>query len=318
MADINIYDRTLKIIARDYAEVFLKLAFPDEEVRLIGTLENVELSLPEERVDFIHQLEYNGENYLLHVEFQLQHKKDFPKRVFVYSAEFTDQFDIPVISLALYLERRESPIPDSYTVCLGNNVINYFSYPVLKIWDYEKEIREGKFPELAPLLAMIVKKPMVDTLEEERRLILQETDAKKRADLLACAVTIASKYFDRDFLWRFFREEVEQMRNVSFIEDWIKEAEEEAARRGLQQGIQQGIQQGLQQGIQQGVQQGYAQACREDIVSLLEDRFELIKGNILEQLENVVRVESLRMLLKKVPKVETQEEFLEFIKFAVG
>ena len=100
------------------------------------------------------------------------------------------------------------------------------------------------------------------------------------------------------------------MRNVSFIEDWIKEAEEEATRRGLQQGIQ--------QGIQQGVQQGYAQACREDIVSLLEDRFELIKASILEQLEKVVRVESLRMLLKKVPKVETQEEFLEFIKIAVG
>ena len=84
MAEINIFDRTLKIIARDHAEMFLKLAFPEENINLVGTLENVELALPEERVDFVHEIEYNSEEYLLHIEFQLQHKKDFPKRAFIY------------------------------------------------------------------------------------------------------------------------------------------------------------------------------------------------------------------------------------------
>ncbi|MBC8231338.1 hypothetical protein H8E77_17440 [bacterium] len=76
------------------------------------------------------------------------------------SFELTDQFDKSVISLALYLKRRESPIPESYTVSLGNNVVNQFSYPILKIWDYEKEIKSGKLRELAPLLTMIVKEPL--------------------------------------------------------------------------------------------------------------------------------------------------------------
>jgi len=160
MAEINIFDRTLKIIARDHAEVFLKLAFPGEKINLVGTLENVELSLPEERVDFVHELEYNGEEYLLHIEFQLQHQKDFPKRVFIYSAELTDQFDKSVISLALYLSRRESSIPANYTVSLGNSVVNRFSYPVLKLWDYEKEVKSGRLRELVPLLPMIVKEPL--------------------------------------------------------------------------------------------------------------------------------------------------------------
>ncbi|MFQ6040262.1 MAG: hypothetical protein ACE5PV_05350 [Candidatus Poribacteria bacterium] len=294
MAEINIFDRTLKIIARDHADVFLKLAFPGEKIKLVGTLENVELSLPEERVDFVHELEYNGEEYLLHLEFQLQHKRNFPKKVFIYSAELTDQFDKSVISLVLYLQQRESPIPESYTVPLGNNVINRFSYPVLKLWDYEKEIRSGEFRELAPLLSIIVEEPTVETLEEERQLILQEKDAKKRARLFATAVTIASRYFERDFLWKFFREEMKQMREVPFISDWIKE------------------------GWQEGWQKGYAQACREDIISLLEDKFGVVKGNILKSLDRVERVESLRMLLKRIPKVETQEEFLDLVKIAVG
>jgi len=294
MAEINIFDRTLKIIARDHAGVFLKLAFPGEKINLVGTLENVELSLPEERVDFVHELEYNGQESLLHIEFQLQHQKDFPKRVFIYSAELTDQFDKSVISLALYLSRRESPIPESYTVSLGNNVINRFSYPVLKLWDYEEEIRSGRLKELVPLLPMIVKEPTVATLEEERQLILQEKDDKKRGRLLATAITIASRYFDQDFLWKFFREEVGDMREVPFISDWIKE------------------------GWQEGRQEGYAQACKEDIISLLEAKFGVVNGNILRSLDKVDRVESMRMLLKKILEAETQEEFLDLIKIAVG
>lgn len=296
MAEINIFDRTLKIIAQDNAEVFLRLAFPEVKIKLVGTLENVELSLPEERVDFVHQLEYSDKEYLLHIEFQLQHKKDFPKRVFVYSAELTQQFDKPVVSLALYLKRRKSPIPKSYAVYLGKDVINRFSYPVLKIWDYEKEIKTGELRELAPLLAMIVEEPTPETLEEERRLILKEEDDKKRARLFATAVTIASRYFERDFLWRFFREEVEQMRQVPFISDWIEE--------------------GRQEGLQEGRQKGYVQARREDIISLLESKFGVVNGNILKSLDKVERVESLRMLLKKVLEVETQEEFLDLIKIA--
>jgi len=302
MAEINIFDRTLKIIARDHAEIFLKLAFPGEKIKLVGTLENVELSLPEERVDFVHELEYNGQEYLLHLEFQLQHKKDFPKRVFIYSAELTDQFDKSVISLVLYLEQRESSLPEDYKVSLGNNVINRFSYPVLKLWEYEKEIRSGEFRELAPLLSMIVGEPTVETLEEERQLILQEEDDRKRARLFATAVTIASRYFERDFLWKFFREEMKQMREVPFISDWIRE----------------GWQEGRQEGLQEGRQEGYAQAYRESIIFLLEDKFEVVSGNILKSLDEVERVESLRMLLKKVPKVETQEEFLDSVKIAVG
>ena len=158
-------------------------------------------------------------------------------------------------------------------------------------------------------MPMIVKEPTVETLEEERQLILfaslsgyfvnrQEKDDKKRVRLFATAITIASRYFERDFLWTFFREEVKQMREVPFISDWIKE--------------------GWQEGRQEGRQEGYAQARREDIISLLEDKFGIVKGNILKSLDKVERVESLRMLLKRVSKVETQEEFLDLIKIAVG
>jgi len=218
--------------------------------------------------------------------------------MFIYSAELTDLFQISVISLVLYLERRKSPLPDSYTVCLGDKVINRFRYQVLKLWEYTKEIRVGKFPALAPLLLMFVEEPTEETLIEERELILQEKDERKRAHLFSAAITIASRYFERDFLWEFFSEEVEQMRSVPIIQDWIEE--------------------GIQQGRQKGRQEGYIQACKESIVSILENRFGIVKPALLDELEKVKRVESLKMLLNRTTEVQTQEEFLSLIKLAAG
>ena len=108
---------------------------------------------------------------------------------------------------------------------------------------------------------MLVEKATEETLIEERELILQEKDAQKRAHLLAAAVTVASRYFNRDFLWQFFSEEVEQMRSVPIIQDWIEE------------------------GIQQGRQEGYIQARKEDIISILENRFGIVKSALLDELE---------------------------------
>ena len=216
---INIFNRTLKIIARNHAQTFLKLAFPDSEIKLLGVVENVEISLSVKPVDFVHRVSHNGQEFILHLEFQLDHQADLPQRTFITSAELTDQFKMPVLTLVLYLRPRKAVIPNEYETRLGDAVVNRFVYPVLKLWDFIGQIRGGGLRELAPLLAMLVDNPDEAILTEERELILQETDEQKRVELLAAAIAINSQYFEKAFLWKFFSEEIEQMKNVSFIED---------------------------------------------------------------------------------------------------
>ena len=286
MTKINIFDRTLKIIARNYADLLLRLAFPDVPVRLVGTLENVELSLPVRAVDFVHRVEYQAQEYILHLEFQLEHQAGFPRRMCGYYGALTEQFEQPVMTLALYLKPRQSPIPSEYVVTLGEQVVNRFTYPVIPLWDYVEEIRSGQYRELAPLLTMLVREPNPDLLREERELIRQEPDEQRRADLLALAVTIATCYFDKAFLWRFFREELEQMREATFVEEWIQE------------GIEQGLQQGLQRGLRQG-QMESRRTQRENILQVLRARFELSRQKerpLANQLETVDDLDDLRDL----------------------
>ncbi len=117
--NINLFDRVLKILGRHYAESFLKLAFPDSNFQLVGILENVEITLPDRRTDFLHRLRVGDEEYLLHFEFQFRHRTDYPRDVFTFSAELTDQHKKPTITIVLYLEWRESDPPGEYVVQIG-------------------------------------------------------------------------------------------------------------------------------------------------------------------------------------------------------
>lgn len=265
MTAINVFDRVLKILARNYADSFLQLLLPNVSLRLVGTLENVELAIPEERVDFVHRVQWEEQEYLLHIEFQSEHRADVPERLFVYSALLTKQMGLPVITLVLYLRPREAPLPSTYQVQVGNEVLNRFEYSVVRLWEYADEIADGRWPELSPLLVTLVQKPDERVLTRERELILQEQEPRKRADLLACAVTVGARYFDKEFLWRFFREELEMMKEASFIEDWLEEKLEEGLQQGLQQGLQRGLQQGLQQGFQKGLEQGREQGLEQGL-----------------------------------------------------
>lgn len=238
MVTINVFDRVLKILARNYAGSFLQLLLPDVSLQLVGTLENVELSIPEERVDFVHRVLWEEQEYLLHIEFQSEHRADVPERLFIYSALLTKQMGLPVITLVVYLTRRETPLPDAYQVQVGDETLNRFEYPVVRLWEYADEIAAGRWPELAPLLVVLVREPDEGTLARERELILQERESQKRANLLACAVTIGARHFDRDFLWRFFREEAKMIKESIFIDEWLEEKLEEGLQRGLERGIQ--------------------------------------------------------------------------------
>ncbi len=230
MAMINTFDRSLKVIARNHADLFLRLALPNIPLTLINQPENVELSLPVQPVDFVHRMLHQGQEWLLHIEFQLEHFADFPRRMCHTHGALTQQFKMPVLSFAVYLQRRKAPLPTEYLVEIDNVAINRFSYPVIKLWEYTDQIRNGQLRELAPLLVMLEEAPTEETLQVERQLILAEPDPDKRADLLAIAVTLASRMFDREFLRSFFREELAQMQHATLIDEWLDEAVQKAVK----------------------------------------------------------------------------------------
>ncbi len=46
-------DRASKLVFKEYADLLLKLAFPDQKVRVVNVEENVEINLPTRPVDMV-------------------------------------------------------------------------------------------------------------------------------------------------------------------------------------------------------------------------------------------------------------------------
>ena len=207
----NPYDHSLKIIARTYPEHFLRLGFPGQPMKLLGTLSNVELALEIDRVDFLHEIELNGERAYFHVDFQLTHTEECPRRFFVYNGMVTElKKPYPVITLPIYLRPREKEIPDCYEVKVGGVVFHKFTYEPVRLWMYVDQILSGEYYVFAPLLPVLLSPLSEEHLFEERQVILRhEADQAKRRTLLTTAILVAaqSKLFAPDFLWELFRED---------------------------------------------------------------------------------------------------------------
>jgi hypothetical protein len=105
-------DRASKLLFRNYADILLRLTFPDQQVRLVSVEENVEINLPTRPLDTVMIIASADEQGLeeeraLHVEYYTRHRGDLPRTLFIYSGELTDRMGMEVITVVVYSERRE-------------------------------------------------------------------------------------------------------------------------------------------------------------------------------------------------------------------
>jgi hypothetical protein len=69
-----------------------------------------------------------------------------------------------------------------------------------------------------------------------------------------------------------------------------------------------------EEGRKQGLQQGMLQRSREDIVEILETRFEIVPSTITERVYTISDLSILKYLHKKAVTVESLNEFKDLLK----
>lgn len=290
-----VIDRSLKVLAREYPDAFVRLTLGQLGIEGQGWrlqfLENPEVNIPEKRLDSVYQLKLDHKEYLLHLEFQLHHQPDMPERMFKYAAFLTESYGLPVIPVAIYLERANyNNLPQAYVVELNNLVVTSFTYQVIKLWDYYEAISQGRLKEFAPLLSMLAEKKDVNVLYRTKELILAEPDSKRRADSLSIALTVAERYFDRETLMRLFREEILMyVKESSFVQEWYNE------------------------GIEKGIEKGRVEALRGDILDVLKERFGQVDADIIQAINQIESSTILKSLHKMSIKVASLEEMKKAI-----
>jgi predicted transposase YdaD len=268
----SIIDRSVKILIRRVPPAFFRLLglVIDPDAIRPG---DVSVNLPEFRADqlFIVGAEDDPARWALHLEYQLQPDARVMRGWFLKNAALTAQLELPVILTVVYLTRgSHSTFPAAYIVG-GEGLTNEYRFHTIRLWEHADRIRGGELPELAPLLVLCEDVPTEQTLQEERRLILGlPVDPSVRTELLAVALTVGTRYFSRDVLERLFREELQMLKEASFIDEWIE----------------QGIAQGIAQGMAQGEVRGRAAGARQMLLRLLRARFGDLPAVIVSRVEN--------------------------------
>jgi len=302
MVQIDPVDKSLKILARRHPKSFLDLIFDYDYEYMLEVVENPVLNIPEKRADYIYILQKNLERFALHMDFQLIPTKEFLRRLFLYNALFTETLNMPVCSVAIYPEKGNyATFPEEYRVDIKGDLWNSFTFRAIKLWDYRERIEGGEFPALAPLLVLLEKNPDEHTLEREKRLINTIEDESLKSDLTAIAITIASRKFTREFLYTFFKEEINMLKEWDIVQEWIKEGEEK------------GLHEGIEKGIEKGRKEGELSSARTLITELLEDKFSMDK-EMIEILEKIENMKLLNIIFRRSLRAKNLQEVKGYAK----
>ena len=96
-------------------------------------------------------------------------------------------------------------------------------------------------------------------------------------------------------------------------EDIVKESS--VYQMIIERGMEQGMEQGIEQGIEQGKQLGAKESTIENILDLLDQRFQMSTAPVLKpSLETIDNLQQLRQLFHEALEVEHLENFIRSVQ----
>ena len=285
-------DLNFKYLARNYSEDFVKLVLNTSEPLKIHH-EDKELNIPQLRADNIYIVEQGTKKFALHLEFQLEHRKDLPQRMFLYNALIESSLKLPTYSVVIYLERKRRLPPPALYHKTHYNLTNTFNYTVIHLWEHLPRIRKGELPGLAPVLMLLTEEKSLDVYRETKALIKKlEADPEKRDAQLAIAASVAGRYLD---ISKLPKEDIQMLQ----ILDQILLSGKNSVTEYL-----------LNEKRKEGKTEGEQEAKQDFIMAALQERFgESMDRNITAQIKQIRDAQTLNDLFRTSLRAESLDEF---------
>jgi len=245
---------------------------------------------------------------LAHVEVQGQEESDFGKRMFVYNYRIFDRYDRPVASLAVLCDERSGWRPDWFGYELWGCKVG-ISFPIVKVLDYRDRWEELERSDNPFAVIVMAHLKTQDTRHDDQKRKTWKLYMVRR--LYECGYQredVINLFHFIDWLMRL-PEDVEE----SF---WAEMRQYEEDKKMEYVTSVERI--GIKKGIQQGIQQGILQKAREDVIEILEVRFDIVSRSIIKAINEIDDPSVLKMLLKKAAMVGSLPEFKQIMERVIS
>jgi len=193
-------------------------------------LKQISESLPadERRVDFLAKMT-DGEESLLHIEFQTRYDPAMPVRMLAYHARIMDRYRLPVYPVVVYLTQTDRPIETTYSSHVGDKHIFTFDYGVIKVWELKsKTIFKN---ELSGLYALAPLMPDADLAECREKMIEAVEHNLISASSYMCMATFARLKYPKEVVKNMIEDEL--LKQSPFYEDVIEEGIEKGVEKTI-------------------------------------------------------------------------------------
>ncbi|MEM8640748.1 MAG: Rpn family recombination-promoting nuclease/putative transposase [Cyanobacteria bacterium P01_G01_bin.54] len=231
------YDNLCKYLIETFPEDFAAWLL-GEPVKL-DRLSPEELSSEPIRADTL--IVFQGQDVILHVEFQTRPDKTMSFRMLDYFVRLYRKFPSKRIhQIVVYLDPTTSSLVYTNSFKVGST---YHKFQIIRLWEQPKD-QFFASPGLLPF-ATLAQYPDA-AAEQVLRDVAQQIEAvdnpKTRSNLTAAAATLAGLKLEKELIYKILRSDV--MRESVIYQDILQ--------MGRQEGRQEGIEEGRQEGIEEG------------------------------------------------------------------
>ena len=240
MAD---FDTISKTHARAYPMDFVNhcLDFDQDDVTFVQLITPEQPTIEMHQADMLIKVERNGEELLIHFEFQTTDSYDpeMALRMAGYIVRTVETYRLPVYSSVIYLRpdagRRD---PGHYSQNITKHQI-FIEYQVLRLIEIDGEpILDAKPAGLLPFTPLMKRPAGVDSEEWFRRCVqtADSIDVPNKPAYLGSLAVLGNLIYDPETISNIILEET--MNQPSIIEYWTEQARQQSARENILEALE--------------------------------------------------------------------------------
>ena len=288
------YDNVTKYVTTEYAEPFAGLILGYKDVKVLENLSTEQVTLKSRETDCTIKVEFPDHVAILHNEVQAYDSQEpMPFRIAGYNGFLIREHQLNVYSSVLYLHPQAGKNDPGFYEYSRYGCEYRLKYRVIRLIDIEgQSILKAKVPGLLPLTPLM-KPPTGVNPDRWLETCVDATftariDSENRQLLLGALGIFCGIVYDTELIRRILPEGI--MQENPFIQEILKEAREDAMASGIKRGRKE---------------------CAIDLIlDMLIEQFP--DGEIKEikpTLEEIDELETLKQILRTVPKIKSMEEF---------
>ncbi len=310
------FDTISKHLIQTYPDDFANFTLGREDVEVLAVIDTEQLTVEARQTDSLIRVRIDGEEALVHNEFQTTDSTypPMPRRMAGYIGRAIEHHGLPIYSNVIYLRPNAGQRDPGYYVQERPGYQIGIQYKVIRLIEIEGErVLDAGHSGLIPFTPLM--KPPEGMASDawlqqcihtaRTRPIAQSS----RADYLAGMVALSELVYKSETISDIILKEgiMDLIRESSLFQHLTQQSREE--------GFEQGIEQGREEGIEQGIEQGGRERAIEDILDVLEIRFDLPASHPLfariATINDVQRLKQLHRAAIQVVSLEAYQHLLD-------